>query len=174
MIGWMKAWKERYDQRYQGITTDGKVIPNLFRLADKNENFGAPMHAAKTAQNAINVASDEERETLLRPVDAPEWRFWMNHEIYVLKHGVRLKEASKGLVAASHALMQASLSADGYEKAHGCMKVSQFLGEVINGTKVLNENSYNFAIFGRPSPEQPWGWQIFGHHLCMNCFMVGT
>lgn len=174
MIGWMKAWKERYDQPYKGITTDGKVIPNLFRLADKNENFRAPTHAVKAAQNAINVASEEEREKLLRPVDAPEWRFWMNPEIYVFKHGVRLEEASKDLVAALHVLMQASLSAEGYEKAHGCMKVNQFLGEVVNGTKVLNENSYNFVIFGTPSPEEPWGWQIFGHHLCMNCFMVGT
>ena len=84
MIGWMKAWNERYDQPYKGITADGKVIPNLFRLADKHENFGAPIPAVEAAQNAINVASEEEREKLLRRVDAPEWRFWMNPEIYVL------------------------------------------------------------------------------------------
>ncbi|KAF4334578.1 hypothetical protein FBEOM_11587 [Fusarium beomiforme] len=159
------AWKERYDQPYKGITTDGNVHPNLFHLADKNENFGASTHAVKAAQNAINVASDEEREKLLRPVDAPKWLFWMNPEIYVFKHGVRLEEASDALVTALHGLMQASLSAKGYEKAHGCMRVNQFLSGVVDGTKVLNENSYNFVIFGTPSAEGPWGWQIFGHHL---------
>ncbi|WZH46690.1 uncharacterized protein QYS62_007780 [Fusarium acuminatum] len=174
MIGWMKAWKELYDQPYKGITTDGHVTPNLFRLADKNEDFGAPVHAVKAAQEAIDVASVEEKEKLLRPVDAPEWRFWLNPEIYTFRHGIRFEEASKDLVIALHGLMKASLSPEGYEKAHGCMKVNQFLGEVVNGTKVLNENSYNFVIFGTPSREEPWGWQIFGHHLCINCFMVGT
>ncbi|KAF5648094.1 endo-1 3-beta-glucanase [Fusarium sp. NRRL 52700] len=133
-----------------------------------------PIHAVKAAQSVINAASEEERGKLLRPVDAPEWRFCINPEIYVFRHGVRLEEDSENLVAALHALMQASLSAEGYKKAHGCMKVNQFLGEVVNGTKVLNENSYNFVIFGTPSPEEPRGCQIFGDHLCMNCFIVGT
>ncbi|KAJ4178682.1 hypothetical protein NW767_014810 [Fusarium falciforme] len=53
------------------------------------------------------------------------------------------------------------------------MKVNQFLGEVVDGTKVLNGNSYNFVIFGTPLANEPWGWQLFGHHLCMNCFVVG-
>ncbi|XEV04695.1 hypothetical protein FSHL1_009982 [Fusarium sambucinum] len=174
MIGWLKSWKELYDQPYKGITTDGNVIPNLFRLADMDQDFGAPSYAAKVARDAIDIASAEEKEKLLRPVDAPEWRFWLNPEIYAFRHGIRLEEASKDLVAALHNLMKASLSKEGYEKAHGCMKVNQFLGEVVNGSKVLNENSFNFVIFGTPSQGEPWGWQIFGHHLCMNCFMVGT
>ncbi|KAM0189111.1 hypothetical protein ACHAPI_010256 [Fusarium lateritium] len=174
MIGWMKAWKELYDEPYKGITTDGNVIPDLFRIADEGEDFGASTQSAKVAQGAIRVASAEEKEKLLRPVDAPEWRFWLNPEIYAFRHGIRFEEASPDLVTGLHDLMRASLSAEGYKKAHGCMKVNQFLGEVVNGTKVLNENSYNFVIFGTPSLEEPWGWQIFGHHLCMNCFMVGT
>jgi Protein of unknown function (DUF3500) len=32
---------------------------------------------------------------------------------------------------------------------------------------------YWISIFGTPSPEQPWGWQIDGHHLNVNCFVLG-
>ncbi|KAF4975665.1 hypothetical protein FZEAL_7555 [Fusarium zealandicum] len=175
MIGWMKTWEELYNQPYKGITVDGNIVPNIYRLADKAEDFGAPTaQMADAAQRAIQAASAEEREALLKPIDAREWRSWLNPEIYAFRHGVRLEEASERLVTSLHGLMKASLSPAGYEKASGCMKVNQFLGEVVDGQGVLNENSYNFVIFGDPSPEKPWGWQLFGHHLCMNCFVVGT
>src|SRR5215472_5062705 len=28
-------------------------------------------------------------------------------------------------------------------------------------------------MFGTPSAEGPWGWQIDGHHLNINCFVLG-
>ena len=28
-------------------------------------------------------------------------------------------------------------------------------------------------MFGAPSPSEPWGWQIDGHHLIVNCFVLG-
>ncbi|KAJ3532641.1 hypothetical protein NM208_g8348 [Fusarium decemcellulare] len=175
MIGWMKSWDELYRQPYKGITTNGNVIPNLFRIADKAEDFGAPTaEMVKAAQHAIGIASTKEREALSKAIDAPEWRSWINPEIYAFRHGVRLEEVSEDLVTAIHNIMRASLSPAGYEKASGCMKVNQFLGEVVDGKGVLNENSYNFVIFGTPSDNEPWGWQLFGHHLCMNCFVVGT
>ena len=38
---------------------------------------------------------------------------------------------------------------------------------------MLGEWSYIFCLFGDPSRDAPWGWQLFGHHLCLNCFMRG-
>jgi len=32
---------------------------------------------------------------------------------------------------------------------------------------------YFMSIFGQPSAQQPWGWQIDGHHLIVNCFVLG-
>ena len=28
-------------------------------------------------------------------------------------------------------------------------------------------------MFGTPSADEPWGWQIDGHHLIVNCFVLG-
>lgn len=162
-----------YEQPYKGITVDGEVIPDLYHLAKKTSSSSAPTEAmTKSAQHLLSLTSPEVRKTLVRPLAAPEWRAWANPEIYISRHGIRLEEVSDDLVSAVHDLMRSSLSSTGYVKVRGCMKVNQFLGEVVNGTKVLNEKSYNFCIFGTPSISEPWGWQIFGHHLCMNCLVI--
>lgn len=58
------------------------------------------------------------------------------------------------------------------------MLTNQFLGELVNGTKVLNADSYNFRLFlplktRQPSQTDPWGWTFFGHHLCLAVCFVG-
>ncbi|KAH7095433.1 hypothetical protein FB567DRAFT_601335 [Paraphoma chrysanthemicola] len=173
--GWKKVWDSLDKEPYKGITTDGNVIPHLYPLAQGSSDRGAPIEAmTKAAQHALSLTTEAERASLLQPMDASEWRRWLNPEIYIYRHGVRLEEISQGLVTAIHDIMRASLSPEGYVKARGCMRVNQFLGEVVDGQGVLNEKSYNFTIYGTPSIDSPWGWQIYGHHFCMNCFVVGT
>jgi hypothetical protein len=38
----------------------------------------------------------------------------------------------------------------------------------------LNEYGYNFNLFGTPSVTEPWGWNFYGHHLCLNCRFIGS
>ncbi|BCS30683.1 DUF3500 domain-containing protein [Aspergillus puulaauensis] len=174
MIGWKKVWDELYNAPYKGITTDGQVIPNLHHLANEVDEQGAPTaEMVKAAQKLLRVATPRQREALVKDINAREWRSWINPEIYIFRHGIRLEEVSGEVVDAAHGLMRASLSDEGYCKAYGCMRINHFLGEVLNGRKVLNAASYNFSIFGTPSLTEPWGWQIFGHHFDMNCFVIG-
>ncbi|KAH6959629.1 hypothetical protein BKA56DRAFT_501126 [Ilyonectria sp. MPI-CAGE-AT-0026] len=175
IAGWKESWDTLLQQPYKGITIDGNVVPDLYRLADETEDHGAPVAAMVEAANSVLAAATaEEQRLLIKAVDAPEWRQWLNPEIYIYRHGVRLEETSEDVVNTIHNLMRASLSPTGYYKASGCMKVNQFLGEAVNGAKVLNERSYNFTLFGTPSITEPWGWQISGHHFDMNCFILGT
>ena len=53
------------------------------------------------------------------------------------------------------------------------MRFNHFLGELAMNTAVLGEWSYNFTLFGAPSTAEPWGWQLFGHHLALNCMVIG-
>ncbi|CAI6091020.1 unnamed protein product [Clonostachys chloroleuca] len=175
MINWKRKWDELCNEPYKGITTDGNVISGLYRLANGSEDHGAPVAAMVTAaERILQTATAEEKERMCRAVDAPEWRKWANPEIYVFRHGIRLEEVSEELVAAVHGLMRESLSPAGYAKASGCMDVNEFLGDVVNGKGVLNRNSYNFVLFSVPSLDEPWGWQLFGHHLDLNVFCVGS
>ncbi|KAH9204530.1 hypothetical protein DL95DRAFT_319280 [Leptodontidium sp. 2 PMI_412] len=171
LIGWKASWEELFNQPFKGITVDGNVTPALYHLTNEPE---APIEAmTKTAQYLLRIASPEEKIALnISDVEAPEWRRWINPEIYICRHGLRLEETSEEVVAAIHSLLRATLSPAGFTKARGCMQVNEFLGRVVNGRKVLNENSYNFSIFGTPSENDPWGWQIFGHHFAMNCLVI--
>jgi hypothetical protein len=52
------------------------------------------------------------------------------------------------------------------------MLINGFLGEVVDLTTVLNEFSYNSALYGDPDLRAPWGWQLYGHHAAVNCLVV--
>jgi hypothetical protein len=39
---------------------------------------------------------------------------------------------------------------------------------------LMNEFSYNVALYGEPSETEPWGWQMFGHHAALSCLVAGT
>ncbi|KAH8698729.1 hypothetical protein BGW36DRAFT_293720 [Talaromyces proteolyticus] len=175
MEKWMSTWKELYMEPYRGITTDGKVQPDLFPLAIPGQDRGAPTAAmVDAARRLLSAVSPVQKAILVHPIGAPEWRSWANPEIYIFKHGLRLEEVNENIIMRVYDLMKASLSRSGYAKARGCMKVNAFLGEVVDGTKVLNEHSYNLLLFGTPSLTLPWGWQLYGHHLCINCFVLAS
>ena len=70
------------------------------------------------------------------------------------------------------AVLRASLSQRGYETSRSVMRLNRFLGDLVGGPAILGEWSYIFCLYGTPDPVQPWGWQLFGHHLCLNCFVI--
>ncbi|MDP3494814.1 MAG: DUF3500 domain-containing protein, partial [Hyphomonadaceae bacterium] len=74
---------------------------------------------------------------------------------------------------AAMALMQASLSADGFALTEAIRKTDQTLREINNDVMSFDEDLYFFTVMGLPSPTEPWGWQIDGHHLVINYFVLG-
>jgi len=168
--GLLAERRARINEPFRGITTDGDVVPDLYALADED----APVAAmADAARGVLNAATAEERARLCHAIDAPQWRMWSNPELYFDRFGLRLDELGAPLREAILAVMQASLSAKGYARARGAMRTNGFLGELVNAPRVMNQFSYNFTLFSEPSLTQPWGWSLFGHHLCLNCFVLG-
>jgi Protein of unknown function (DUF3500) len=47
------------------------------------------------------------------------------------------------------------------------------IGEITDRWEEYGEWLYWVSVFGTPSADQPWGWQIDGHHLILNCFVLG-
>ncbi len=89
--------------------------------------------------------------------------------------GIRLDEISDTAREKAMALLQATLSPEGYEKAVGAMRVNGFLGELVKSPAVMNEFSYNLVLFGDgPSTTRPWGFSFYGHHLCLSVFFYKT
>jgi hypothetical protein len=53
------------------------------------------------------------------------------------------------------------------------MRLNEHLGEIVEDTEILNEWTYWVNVFGRPSLTEPWGWQLDGHHVNLNVFVLG-
>jgi hypothetical protein len=71
-------------------------------------------------------------------------------------------------------ILEETFSPEGYQKAITAMNINHFLGEICNAPGVLNQYSYNFLLFGEPSSIRPWGWLLYGHHLCLSAFFKNT
>jgi hypothetical protein len=165
------GWRETYQNTdFRGITTDGQCLPGLFALGDTQ----APVRAAMDAALALLATLGEAQRTqLCHPADARVWRAWMNPEVYMMRFGLRMEEVAPQVRDATLELLKASLSARGFQRVRDLMRVNHFLGELVNAPRVLNENSYNLNLFGTPSLTEPWGWNFYGHHVCLNCRFVG-
>jgi hypothetical protein len=144
------------------------VRNGLFQLQDEKIPIDKIVGAAK---DFLTMLSNEEKETVSYHLDSPEWRTWSNPEFLLSHKGLRLDEIHFHVRDAVLRIIRATLSPEGYHKAVSAMRVNHFLGELVEAPAVMNEFSYNFVLFGRPSVSRPWGWALYGHHLCVNVFL---
>ena len=107
-------------------------------------------------------------------VDDPEWRKWSNVDngIYV-RQGISFEEMTKEQKKKAWKLLQTSLSAEGVKLSKDIMKTDQTPRELNNDKLSYGEEKYFITIMGTPSKTEPWGWQLDGHHLVINYFILG-
>jgi hypothetical protein len=164
-------WERMFNEPFRGITTDGAPVPDLFVPRPE----GAPTLAMIEAVDALlKMMSPEQKKSSCFPAGSNMWRHWQNTELYVEHYGLRLDEISEPLRDAVLAVLRVSMSPHGYELSRDVMKLNRFLGDIVRGPAVMGEWSYIFCLFGEPSATEPWGWQFFGHHLVLNCFVLGN
>jgi hypothetical protein len=155
---------------YKGISTNGTIQPNLYTIHRTGVST-AP--ARKAAAAFIASLSPEMRKKTVFPVDDIEWRKWMNQDFYV-RQGAGFLDMTEAQKEAAFAMMKASLSAKGMQLSRDIMRLNYTLGELNNNDFVrYGEWRYWITIMGEPSATKPWGWQIDGHHLIVNYFVLG-
>lgn len=163
-------WAALAEEPFYGLTDNGRKREGLFALKPE----GAPVEAmAAAAWRLLDALIPDQRARTLHPVGSPLWHKWQNTEMLVEDHGLRLETAAAPVRSLAMAVVRASLSEAGYAASEGVMRLNAFLGEVLSAPGVLNEWSYTFCLFGAPSAADPWGWQLFGHHLSLNCLALG-
>jgi hypothetical protein len=170
----IEGWKELYPQPFSGITSDGVRREGLFPLAAARPGEEAPTaDMVAAAGKLLGAVTPEQKRKLCYAVDAPEWQSWANPEFMQHDTGLRLDELEPPVRDAALALVEASLSAEGYGLVRNLMRINGFLGDLVELPLLMNEFSYNVALYGEPSETEPWGWQIFGHHAALNCLVAG-
>ena len=155
---------------YVGITTDGAAIPDLYGL----HPTGVPTRPILDAANALLAAlTPEQRAAITFPIESEAWRTWSNVSPFLVRHGLHLEPLSEEQRELALGLLRASLSAAGYQTARDVMRLNHTIAELSGGWDELGEWMYWISLFGTPSETEPWGWQIDGHHLIVNGFVLG-
>ncbi|MBL1101512.1 DUF3500 domain-containing protein [Streptomyces coffeae] len=168
----LSEWSSLFETtEFQGITTDGRPVRGLFGTDHDEGGPAAP--AADAARALMEALGPQDRERVQHPLDSRVWRAWMNPEIYLNRFGLRLEEVDEDVRKRVFELIATCLSPTGYRRVRDVMTVNGFLGELVDLPQLLNEHSYNINIFGTPSPTKPWGWNLWGHHLAVNCLLIG-
>ena len=156
-------------EQFVGATTNGQVQPGLFGIRSTGVSTQPVLDAARAF---LAKLTSEQRSKAQFQVDDPEWRRWANQHS-LPRQGVSFTELDEGQRDAAYALMKAGLSAKGFERSRDIMRLNYTLGEITSNFEELDEWFYYFTFMGEPSTDKPWGWQLDGHHLIVNYFVLG-
>lgn len=152
-----------------GVTTDGVVRTGLRSLGGPHVPTGPIADAALAFLQALTA---EQRDRATFATDATEWRLWINVHMNHFRHGVMLEDLAPPVRELALDVLRTTLSARGYHQARSIMRLNQLLAELTNDHRAFGEWPYFVSIFGTPGGDAPWGWQIDGHHLCVNTVVL--
>ncbi|MCB0533146.1 MAG: DUF3500 domain-containing protein [Saprospiraceae bacterium] len=154
---------------FKGITAIGQVQEGLFKLGTTGVST-EPVRQA--ALEFLATLDEQQRAGTNYPIDDEEWQRWMNTALYV-RQGVGFYEMTDKQRDAAFKLMKESLSAKGLTLSRNIMRLNHTLAEISDNYEVYGEWVYWITIMGQPSETEPWGWQLDGHHLNINYFVLG-
>jgi hypothetical protein len=141
---------------YRGaIPHDGSTIANI---KDAASAFLSGLSAARLA-----LAQS--------PVDANSWQKWTNLPANRTE-GIAFGSLSETQIRAAHQLLLSSLIAKGYARANGTMLADDTLTSM--GMLNFGSERYWLKIYGEPSTDEKWGFQLEGHHYTANVIIVGN
>jgi len=154
---------------FKGVTTDGSVVSGLFSIESTGVSTEPIREAAETFLAGL---TPEQHEATTFPLDDVEWRRW--HNIHRAERlGVSFQEMTEQQRDLAFAMMRASLSARGLKQTQDVMKLNGTIAEMTERWEEYGEWRYWITVMGTPSATEPWGWQLDGHHLVINYFVLG-
>jgi hypothetical protein len=154
---------------FRGVTTDGNIVPGLFPIRATGVST-EPVRLA--AERFLASLAPEQRGRTTFPVDHIEWRRWNNVHRYA-REGVSFLQMTEDQRERAFDLMRAALSVKGLETSRNIMRLNGHLAELVGNFEEYGEFLYHITVMGEPSATRPWGWQLDGHHLIINYFVLG-
>lgn len=177
-VGEVNSVKERFakmeaaalKEPYVGIVIEDSNSTDLFKI---HSTGVSTLPIQKAAESFLNSLSPSQLQRTTFAIGDEEWRKWCNVDNGIYdRQGVSLKELTEIQKKDAFKLIQESLSAKGLQLSKDIMKTDQTLKELNNGSLDYDEELYFLTIMGQPSSTEPWGWQIDGHHLVINYFIL--
>jgi Protein of unknown function (DUF3500) len=154
---------------FRGVTTDGVVAAR-----DRIQTGMATEAIREAAAGFLGLLDTPTRSRLSFPFESNQWRTWFNPHINVYRHGVMLEELSTLQRNAFLDLLRVTLSTRGSAQARDIMRLNDLLAQLTGRADDYGEWPYFVSFFGVPAADVPWGFQFDGHHLAINCVIVGN
>jgi hypothetical protein len=127
-------------------------------IAGAANNFLAALSPEQTAKTVFEFKDDERLN----------WHFIPRE-----RKGLPFREMNAPQRHLASALLSAGLSQRGYIKATGVMSLEDVLRVLEKDAgERRNAEKYYFSIFGKPGPDNVWGYRVEGHHLALNFTIV--
>ena len=161
--------QDRELEPFKGVTTNGTVVPGLFPIVATGVST-APVKSA--AERFLSALTAEQRGRTTFPVDDQEWRRW-NNVHRATRQGTSFEDMTEAQRDAAFGLLRAALSAKGFETSRNIMRLNGYLAELLERFDEYGEYLYWLTVMGEPSDTAAWGWQLDGHHLVINYFVLG-
>lgn len=157
-------------QPFTGVTTNGDVVENLFPLQPTAVSTAPIVEAGLAFLESLNSA---QRARATFEMNSIEWRTWINVHMNHFRHGVMLEDLDTAGRQAGMRLLRACLSDHGFGMARSIMEINEFIVGLGADADSFGEWPYFVSVFGDPGANEPWGFQFDGHHLNVNCVVVG-
>jgi hypothetical protein len=155
---------------FRGIALGSNHAPGLY----PRERTGVPLSSLmEVAQSFLATLTPQQRKAVCFGIEDEAWRQWSNIHPWLMRHGVSLADLDGSQRERALALLCETMSAAGYRSARDIMRLNEHMLEVTGKADEYSEWFYWISVFGTPSPHEPWGWQLDGHHLNLNCFVLG-
>jgi hypothetical protein len=168
---WDRVLKEAEDNTkapFRGITEAGKVEEGLYSIRSTGVST-KPVQLA--AQRFLDSLDAVQKKLTQFDIQSDRWRKWSNTHRYP-RVGVSFGQLSDRQRKLAFGLLKASLSARGLKQSETIIKLNGHLGELTGKPEEFSSGLYWLSIFSDPSSTQPWGWQLDGHHLNINYFVL--
>ncbi len=154
---------------FVGVTADGNIEPDLFYIQPTGISTQPVVDAAN---RFLETLTPEQRRRTQFAVDDDEWQRWANIHIST-RQGTGFLEFTSEQAEAAFALIASGLSQRGYDTARDIMRLEGHLADLLDNHVEYGEQRYWLTVMGEPSATKPWGWQLDGHHLVINFFVLG-
>jgi hypothetical protein len=162
--------RQAADEPFRGVATSDGVRAGLFPLHSTGVDIAGVRRAVEDYLGALTLSELAEGRLAM---DDVSWRHWANGARYFLRHGLCLEELPGHKRQSALEIIRASLSDAGFAQVVDLMHLNLTIGELRGEEHLLNEWMYWFTVYGEPEKGKPWGWQLDGHHVNVNCAFVG-
>lgn len=170
-VRFAKMEEDALKEAFKGVLTENGKTNDLFQIRSTGVST---LPIQQSAVKFLNSLTSSQKDRTTFDIDNEEWRKWCNVDNGIYdRQGVSLKEMTELQKKIAFELIQVSLSAKGLQLSKDIMKTDQTLKELNNGSLDYDEELYFITIMGKPSSSEPWGWQLDGHHLVINYFILG-